>query len=329
MRLSRSLLLCTALMGGISSLATHAMAADAKPATPAAAPSANAAAPAAPAADPNLVLATVNDQKITLGDVQRAALTLPPEARQLQPSVIIPLIINQLVDQKAIQLQAEKDGLQNKPAVKAAMDAAASTALQNAYLEEKVAPKLTDEALKDYYQTHYASKKPEEEVHARHILVDSDAKAQDVIRQLNKGADFAKLASRLSTDKASGGTNGGDLGWFKRGDMIPDFSNAAFSMKSGTITQKPIHTQYGWHVIQVLGTRTAPVPSFEQVRDQIRRDLIRQEVHKVVEDAEKQARIVHYDAKGQPITNSPAAPAAAPASTPAPAPAAAPANTAH
>lgn len=316
MRLSRSLLLCTALIGGVSSsasLTAQALAADANPAA-AAQPQAK------PAADPNMLLATVNDQKITLGDVQRAATTLPPEARQLQPAVIIPLLINQLIDQKAIQIQADKAGLASKPAVKAAMEAAANNVLQNAYLEEQVAPKLTDDALKAYYQEHYASKKPEEEVHARHILVDSEAKAQGIIRQLNKGADFAKLASRLSTDKASGGTNGGDLGWFKRGDMIPDFSNAAFSMKSGTITQKPVHTQYGWHVIQVLGTRTAPVPSFEQVRDQIRRDLIRQEVRKVVEAAEKQARIVHYDAKGQPITSAPA---------PAPAPAAAPAQATH
>lgn len=308
MRLSRSLLLCTALIGGFSSsLTAKAVAADAPAsAQPAAQPQAK------PAADPNMLLATVNDQKITLGDVQHAAATLPPEARQLQPSVIIPLLINQLIDQKAIQIQADKEGLVNKPAVKAAMEAAANNVLQNAYLEEQVAPKLTDDALKAYYQEHYASKKPEEEVHARHILVDSEAKAQSIIRQLNKGADFAKLASRLSTDKASGGTNGGDLGWFKRGDMIPDFSNAAFAMKSGSITQKPVHTQYGWHVIQVLGTRTAPVPSFEQVRDQIRRDLIRQEVRKVVEAAEKQAHIVHYDAKGQPITSAPA-PAAAPA----------------
>ncbi len=308
MRLSRSLLLCTALIGGFSSsLTAKAVAADAPAsAQPAAQPQAK------PAADPNMLLATVNDQKITLGDVQHAAATLPPEARQLQPSVIIPLLINQLIDQKAIQIQADKEGLANKPAVKAAMEAAANNVLQNAYLEEQVAPKLTDDALKAYYQEHYASKKPEEEVHARHILVDSEAKAQSIIRQLNKGADFAKLASRLSTDKASGGTNGGDLGWFKRGDMIPDFSNAAFAMKSGSITQKPVHTQYGWHVIQVLGTRTAPVPSFEQVRDQIRRDLIRQEVRKVVEAAEKQAHIVHYDAKGQPITSAPA-PAAAPA----------------
>ncbi|MCX5613754.1 peptidylprolyl isomerase [Bombella saccharophila] len=319
MRLSRSFLLCTALIGSFSSLTTQAIAADAAPAQPATKADATAQSSTTPATDPNLVLATVNDQKITLSDVQRAAATLPPEARQLQPTVIIPLLINQLIDQKAVQIQAEKEGLPEKPAVKAAMEAAAGNALQNAYLEEQVAPKLTDDALKAYYQTQYASKKPEEEVHARHILVDSEAKAQDIIRQLNKGADFAKLASRLSTDKASGGTNGGDLGWFKRGDMISAFSDAAFAMKSGSITQKPIHTQYGWHVIQVLGTRTAPVPSFEQVRDQIRRDLIRQEVRKVVENAEKQARIVHYDAKGQPITNNPAAPA----------PAATPANTAH
>lgn len=302
MRFSRSLLVCTALLGGLSSVTAF----------PAQAADAPQAAPAQVAADPNMVLASVNDQKITLGDVQRAAANLPPEARQLQPSVIIPLLINQLIDQKAIQLQAEKEKLGEKPSVKAAMEAAANNILQNAYLEEQVSPKLTDNALKAYYQEHYASKKPEEEVHARHILVDSQAKAESIIRQLNKGANFAKLASSFSTDKASGGTNGGDLGWFKRGDMIPDFSNVVFTMKPGSISQTPVHTQYGWHVIQVLGTRTAPVPSFEQLHDQIRRDMIRQEVRQVVDAAEKQAHIVHYDAKGQPITT-PAPTAAQPA----------------
>ncbi|MXV43977.1 peptidylprolyl isomerase [Saccharibacter sp. 17.LH.SD] len=303
MRLPRSLFACTALIGGLSFISSSQIAyADSSSAGAAKAPAT--ASKAQPVTDPNMVIATVNDQKITASDIQRAAASLPPQARQLQTSILIPLLIDQLISQKAIQIEAEKEKLQDKPDVKAAMDAAAGNVLQNAYLEEKVLPHVNDAALKNYYQTHYASKKPEEEIHARHILVDTEAQANDIIKKLNKGADFAKLSSQLSTDKSTG-VHGGDLGWFKREDMIPDFTKVAFSMKPGTISPKPVHTRFGWHVIQVLGTRTAPVPSFDQVRDQIRRDLIREEARKIVDAAESQVKITHYDEKGQPIPNTP------------------------
>lgn len=304
MRLSRSTFALAALLAGTSVAASTAFAA------PAAAPAA-AAPTAAPAPNPDMLIATVNGAKITLGDVQRAAGNLPPQARQIQPSVLVPLIVNQLVDQKAVQIAADKEGLSRKPDVKAAMDAAAANALQNAYLEEKVGPLVTDSALHDFYQSHYANKKPEEEIHARHILVDSEAQAKDIIAQLNKGADFGKLAAQLSKDKGSAGANGGDLGWFKKEDMLPAFSAAAFAMKPNTISQTPVHTQYGWHVIQVLATRTAPIPTFDQVHDQVRQELIRDKVRDIVQAAESQVKVVHYDAQGKAIPN--AAPAAAPA----------------
>ncbi|MFT9095596.1 MAG: peptidylprolyl isomerase [Gluconobacter cerinus] len=306
MRLSRSTFALAALLAGTSVAASTAFAAPA----PAPAATAPAAAPA-PAANPDMLIATVNGSKITLGDVQRAAGNLPPQARQIQPSVLIPLIVNQLVDQKAVQIAAYKEGLRRKPEVKAAMDAAAANALQNAYLEEKVGPLVTDSTLHDFYQTHYANKKPEEEIHARHILVDSEAQAKDIIAQLNKGADFGKLAAQLSKDKGSAGANGGDLGWFKKADMLPAFSAAAFAMKPNTISQTPVHTQYGWHVIQVLATRTAPIPTFDQVHDQVRQELIRDKVRDIVQNAESQVKVVHYDAQGKVIPD--AAPAAAPA----------------
>ncbi|GBR70092.1 peptidylprolyl isomerase [Gluconobacter kanchanaburiensis] len=306
MRLSRSTFALAALLAGTSVAASTAFAA------PAAAPAATAPAATAPApaaANPDMLIATVNGSKITLGDVQRAAGNLPPQARQIQPSVLVPLIVNQLVDQKAVQIVADKEGLSRKPDVKAAMDAAAANALQNAYLEEKVSPLVTDSALHDFYQSHYANKKPEEEVHARHILVDSEAQAKDIIAQLGKGADFGKLAAQLSKDKGSAGANGGDLGWFKKADMLPAFSAAAFAMKPNTISQTPVHTQYGWHVIQVLATRTAPIPTFDQVHDQVRQELIRDKVRDIVQAAEAQVKVVHYDAQGKVIPN--AAPAAA------------------
>lgn len=295
MQCFRSLIACTALIGGFSF--AHAAPTPTAPAS---------AASATQAPKPDTLLATVNDQKITVADLQRAAASLPPQARQMQPNVLIPLLLNQLVDQKAIQLLAEKENLADKPDVKAAMATAADNILQNAYLEEKIAPKLSDDALKAYYDAHYASKKPEKEIHARHILVDSEAKAKAIIAQLNKGTDFAKLSAKDSSDKASG-ANGGDLGWFKRGDMAPEFANAVFNMKQGKVSQKPVHTQYGWHVVQILGTRTAPVPSFDQSKDQIRRELTRNEVRNVVENAVKQVKITHYDNQGKPVANPAAA----------------------
>ncbi|QDH17280.1 peptidylprolyl isomerase [Swingsia samuiensis] len=299
MKLSYSILACATLLAGSAFTSPFAHAQSTAPATSSSAPA------AAPAPNPGMVIATVNGSKITLGDVQQAATNLPPQARQIQPSMLVPLLVNQLVDQKAIQIAANKEGLENKPAVKAAMETAANTALQNAYLEAKVAPQITDAALHDYYQTHYANKKPEQEVHARHILVDTESQAEDIIKQLNKGADFGKLAAKLSKDKGSATANGGDLGWFKKGDMLPAFSEAAFSMKPNTISQKPVHTQYGYHVIQVLGDRAAPIPTFDQMHDQIHQELIREKVRQVVQQAESQVQIVHFDAQGKPLSTTP------------------------
>lgn len=264
--------------------------------------------------DPNMLIATVNNDKITIRDVQRAAQSLPPQARQLPPQQILPLIVDQLIKQKAIQIAAEKEKLEDKPDVKAAMESAANNVLQNIYLEEKVSPKLTDAALKAYYQSHIASQKPETEIHARHILVDSEDKAKDIIAQLKKGSDFAKLAEHYSTDKGTASQNGGDLGWFKRDAMIPEFSQAAFAMKPGSYSQTPVHTQYGWHVIEVLGTREAHIPTFDEAKDSLRRDMLREEVSKVVDQALKQVKVVEYENnKPIPASSSAKKPAGQPA----------------
>ncbi|GAN53076.1 peptidylprolyl isomerase [Tanticharoenia sakaeratensis] len=292
MRLIRPALACAALLSA-TTLATASLAAPA----PAAAPAAPAAAP-----NPNQPLVSVNGQIITLADVQRAAANLPPQLQnQASPQQLFGILINQLVQQRAVQIAAYKEGLDKQADVHARMQAAADGALQNAYLAQKVTPEVTDAAMQSYYQANYAKAKPEEQVHARHILVASEAQAKDIIAQLNHGADFAKLATQLSTDKGSAGSNGGDLGWFKRGDMLPAFSDAAFKMKPNTITQTPVKTQYGWHVIQVLGTRDAPVPSYDSVKGEIRQKLIQQDVRSAVDAAMKGVKIVQYDQQGKPM----------------------------
>lgn len=278
---------------------------------PAAAPAPQAAAPTAPPADPKTVVATVNGEKITVADVQDAAANMPEQMRQLPPNVIYPMLINQMADQKAIQIAARKDGLEKSAEVKKAMETAANNALQNAWLSREVMPHLTDAEIQADYQQNYAGKPPEQEVHARHILVKTEAEAQDVIKKLKAGEDFAKLAAQVSTDTGSAKQNGGDLGWFKKTDMIPAFSDAAFAMKKGDISSTPVKSQYGFHVIQVLDTRTDPIPSLDSVKGKIRQDLIQKYVREAVAKATAGVKIVRFDpSTGKPL---PEAPAAAPA----------------
>lgn len=305
---------CVAAAALLASTLLSSITASAAPATPsatAAAPAPAAAPAAAPAPmDPNLVVATVNGEKVTLGDIQKSAANMPAQLRQLPPNVIFPMLVNQAVDQKAIQIAAHKDNIQNDPEVKAAMAQAADTALQNAWLSRQVTPQLTDAAIHDFYEKNYANKAPEQEVHARHVLVKTEAEAQDVIKQLKAGANFGTLAEKLSTDKGSAKNNGGDLGWFKKGDMIPAFADAAFAMKPGTYSQTPVKSQFGFHVIQVLETRTVPVPKEDEVKDKIRQQLVQQDVRAAVEKAAAAVKIVRFGPDGKPIPDNaqPAAP---------------------
>lgn len=301
MQINRLLLACTTLIGGLS--LAGAMPALAAPAKKTEATTTQAA---SKPASPETVVATVDGQKITVADMQGALAQLPPAVMSVPREKIVPLVLGQLISQKAIEVAAKKSKLENDPDVKSAMKQASEAALMNAYIKNKVAPKITDATMKAYYDTHYANKKPEEEVHARHILVDSESKAKDLIAQLDKGADFAKLATENSSDTATAKNNGGDLGWFKSGDMIPDFSKAAFATKENTYTKQPVHTVYGWHIIQVLGTRTAPIPKYEDVQGAIRQEMLKDEIGKVVQAAEKNVKIIRYDEHGKPLPETPA-----------------------
>nr|WP_321983502.1 peptidylprolyl isomerase [uncultured Lichenicoccus sp.] len=257
-------------------------------------------------ASPNPIVATVNGDPVHLDDVRAAAQSLPDEMRQLPPNVLFPMIVNQVIDQKALLIAARHQGVQKDPQVQKTMQSAADTALQNIYLTREVSPMVTDQAVHDVYDKTIAGKPGEKEVHARHILLATQAQGEDVIKQLKGGADFAKLASTLSTDKASAAQNGGDLGWFKQGDMLPEFSAAAFSMNKGQVSDHPVQTRYGWHVIQVLDTRTAPPPSFDSTKDQIRQKLIQQDVRHVVDQALTGVKVVRFKPDGSRDTGAPA-----------------------
>ncbi len=276
-------------------------------APPAAAPvaSAPAAATTAPA-DP--VVATVDGQPIHLSDLNQAAQILPPQLREIPPQTLFPMLLDQQIDRKALVIEARKTGLDKDPVVQRQIALAVDTTLQNALLQRQVAPSVSEEAVRARYDKELAGKPGEPEVHARHILVPTEEEAKKVIAELKKGGDFAALAKQYSKDP--GASQGGDLGWFKKDEMVPAFADAAFAMKPGDISDKPIKTEFGWHVIKVEDKRQAPPPSFDQAKDGLRQKLIQEGVQKVVQQARADIKVERFNMDGSPL---PAAPLAAPA----------------
>jgi peptidyl-prolyl cis-trans isomerase C len=264
------------------------------------APSAPAAAPAPAAPRPDIVVAKVGDQEIHLSDLSEAAQTLPDEVRSMPPQVLYPMLLDQMVDREALVIQAKKDGVAQQPEVQRAIARATDQVLQNAVLSREISPSVTDAALKAKYDADVANKPGEEEVHARHILVDNEDAAKKIIDQLNKGGDFAALAKANSKDPAA--QNGGDLGFFKKADMVPEFADVAFALKPGQISQTPVKTQFGWHVIKVDETRTAPPPTFDQAKEELRQQIIQAGVRKVLDKARVGLTVVKFNMDGTPMT---------------------------
>jgi peptidyl-prolyl cis-trans isomerase C len=224
---------------------------------------------------------------------------LPQQLQGMSPDQLYPILLDQLVDQKAMAIAAKKEGLLNDPAVQQRIAVGTEQVLQAALITKTVGPEISEAAIQAAYEQDYANKPGVEEIHARHILVPTEAQAQDIIKQLDNGADFAKLAQKYSTDPGS--VNGGDLGWFKKTDMVPEFANAAFAMKDGQISQTPVHSQFGWHVIQVLGHRTDPAPTLAQVHDKIRNQLIQAGVHNLLQQVRSQVTIKEFAPDGSPL----------------------------
>ena len=250
-------------------------------------------------ADP--VLATVNGQPIHMSDLQVAAGNLPPQMQQLPPQQLFPLLVNQLIDRKALLVAAKAEGLQNNPQVASIMQEAADEKLENAYIEEKVTPMVTDADIQAAYKANYAGKPGPEQVDARHILVKSQAQAEAIIAQLNHGADFAKLAEKYSIDP--GASNGGELGWFTKDQMVPAFANAAFALKPGQYTKTPVQSQFGWHVILCEGRRQSPAQSFDNVKDQIRQQLSDAAIKTTLANARSKVTIQAFNPDGSPMNN--------------------------
>lgn len=263
------------------------------PATPATAPAA-----AQPGATPpaNPVVARVGTDEIHASDLAALEHALPPSVRNLPPATLYPILLTQAVDRSALSQLARKDGLDKDPGVASAMKIAAEAALQNALLTRVIAPQVTDAKVRAAYDKEFAGKKGPEEVRARHILVKTKAEAESIIAQLDKGADFATLAKKYSIDGSA--AQGGDLGFFTKDKMVAPFADAAFALKPGQWTEKPVQTQFGWHVIELEARRQQPAPTFEEAADEIRQQMVAAAVRQEVADAKKGLKVQVFNPDG-------------------------------
>jgi peptidyl-prolyl cis-trans isomerase C len=231
----------------------------------------------------------------------KASKDLAPEDREQ--------IKENLVRMELIAQQAEKEGLTKDPEIAARIELSRINLLQQASAQKYLKDRTPTEAeLRAEFEAQLATT-PLVEYHARHILVSGEDVAIKIIEQLKSGADFASLAKRLSSDKQSA-VKGGDLDWFPPNAMVKPFSDAVALLKNGEFTKTPVRTDFGWHVIQLLGTRDRAPPSFEAVQDQVKQIVLTKKFRAYSDELLKAAKV------DPPLSGTPAN--SAPIGTPAP-----------
>lgn len=253
----------------------------------------------APGAKPeDVVVARIDNQAIRRSDVELAQRALPADLRQLPLEAIYPQLLEKVIERKLAAAAAKKRKLDETEAYKRQLGFIAEGVLEQVYFNSAIDAQMTEEKLRQRFAKAMAEFKGEEEVSARHILVETENEARGIVRALEGGADFGKIAREKSIDP-SARQNGGDLGYFARGAMVPEFSEAAFALKVGQVS-KPVKSAFGWHVIIVDGRRAAPPPSYEDAIEALRQDMAGEVIEETLKNLRAAAKIERFGLDGKP-----------------------------
>ena len=240
-------------------------------------------------AQEKIAVGTVNGETIYLDEVMQLTEELPDEYRRQPLENYYPNLVAEIANTKLAAKAATDNGLQNNPLVQDAIRIASERILAEAYFATELRKVVTEEEVKAADDRYVADQDSRDEISARHILVAEEQEAIDLIEKLKDGADFAALAQEFSTGPS--GPKGGDLGYFGRGQMVPDFEAAAFALEIGTFSAKPVQTQFGWHVIKLEDKRVAPAPTLDEMRQQIGTGLTQQSLARLIAELRKDAVI--------------------------------------
>ena len=314
---TRSAVCAAALLIAAGAFGARAQETVQDPTTPTQAP-AGAAPAAEPPRNPTDVVARIGDRTITEADLTLARQEFGSELGQIPAEQQRSALIDALVNIELLALAAQDAKLDQGPDFERRVEFLRKQALRNAYVETQIVSTVSPEELQKGYETLVlAQHKPEEQLRARHILVETKEEAQKIIEDLKAGVAFEELAKQ---SKDPSGENGGDLGFFGRGQMVPPFEQAAFALEPGSYTQEPVQSEFGWHVIRVEEKRMSQPPTLEEVTDELRNFLIRQKFETVMADLRKRYNVEitgRPEGPGQPPEGAAADPAAATGPAPA------------
>ncbi|HUD86786.1 MAG TPA: peptidylprolyl isomerase [Xanthobacteraceae bacterium] len=261
------------------------------------------------AQDSNPVVARANGVDIRESDLAFAEEEIGSSMPQMAPEQKRDYLITYLADVVILSQAAEQQKLNERADVQRRLTFDHNRVLMEALLQNAGQAAATDEAMHKVYDEAVKQMGSEEEVHARHILVPTEDEAKAIEAELKKGADFAALAKEKSKDP--GAADGGDLGYFTKDQMVPEFAEVAFKLDKGQVSE-PVHTQFGWHIIKVEDKRIKPTPTFDQVKTQLQTYVAHRAQAELVDNLRKTATIERLDQPppvADPSTLNPAAPA--------------------
>ena len=239
--------------------------------------------------DTSLEVLTINGQGYSLNLVGSIINKLPDNVRNQPIDVYYNSVIDDIVDTKLTANAAIESGLAENPLLKEIAERAYDRVIAEAWLNDALNSRINEDMITQSYNDLVADTESRTETRARHILLDSKDAAVDAIKRLDNGEDFADLAKELSTGPS--GPNGGELGYFRRGAMVPSFELASFEMEVGSYSKDPVQTQFGWHVIKVEDRRVADAPALADVRDQLRSSISVKVAGSIIADLRSKAEI--------------------------------------
>lgn len=231
------------------------------------------------------VVATVNGTEITLGHMLMVRASLPEQYQQLPDDVLWDGIMDQIVQQTVL---SQQDSGEETRRIKLALENERRALMAAQVIEGIVDDAVTDAAVQEAYEQTYLQADQAEEFNASHILVTTEEEAAAIVEELNGGADFAEVARAKSTGPS--GPNGGQLGWFGAGMMVPEFQAAVEALEVGAISG-PVQTQFGWHVIILNEKRAKEAPSLDEVRAEIEAQLSQLAVSQKIDELTNAAAV--------------------------------------
>lgn len=249
------------------------------------------------------LVAVVDGHEIRQSNVAAAFQRLPAQYQQIPVDTLYPQLIEQLVTNHLMEVAGRELDLHNDEAVQARIREFESAAIQQAYIERKIAAQVTEEEILRVYESTVGNAEGPEEVRASHILVKTEEEGVSILKELSDGGDFAALARKHSTGPT--GPRGGDLGYFTADSMVEPFSTAAFALEIGAVGPDPVKTQFGWHVIKVVDKRRKPPADLEESRARIQDLLTREFITAHMAELRANAEIETFNLDGTPTGGAP------------------------